>query len=150
MRSSSAVRPSSGPRGASTMASCMWPISCRRCLKSPAPAIRNHERAQNCPRSYGKSWGPMLAGQTDSPRTKEDYIAWEIFGNCAVRQGDWKIRQEYKSFGKGEWELFNLATDPGERKDLAAEHPDKLKAMTDALGSICQGQQRSPAQPLYV
>jgi arylsulfatase len=47
-----------------------------------------------------------------------------------VIQGGWKIRWEYKPFGKGDWELFNIAVDPGERKDLAAEHPDKLKAMT--------------------
>jgi arylsulfatase len=78
---------------------------------------------------FGKSWGPMLAGQAESPRTGEDYLAWEIFGNRALRQGDWKVRWEYKPFGKSDWELFNLATDPAERKDLAAERPDKLKAM---------------------
>ena len=71
----------------------------------------------------------MLAAQADSPRTIEDYLAWEIFGNRAVRQGDWKIRWEYKPLGKGEWELFNIAADPAERKDLAAERPDKLKAL---------------------
>jgi arylsulfatase A-like enzyme len=81
------------------------------------------------PPLMGKSWGPMLAGQTESPRTEKDYLGWEIFGNRAVRQGDWKIRWEYKPLGKGEWELFNLAADPAERKDLAAEQPDKLKAM---------------------
>jgi arylsulfatase len=31
--------------------------------------------------------------------------------------------------GRGDWELFDLAADPGELKDLAAEHPDKLKEM---------------------
>jgi len=77
----------------------------------------------------GKSWVPVLAGKMESPRTMQDYLAWELFGNRAVRQGDWKIRWEYKSFGKGDWELFNLASDPAERKDLAAERPDKLKAM---------------------
>jgi arylsulfatase len=77
----------------------------------------------------GKSWGPVLAGRAESPRTDQDYLAWEIFGNRAVRQGDWKIRWEYKSFGKAGWELFNLASDPAERKDLAAEHPDRLRAM---------------------
>jgi arylsulfatase len=81
------------------------------------------------PALIGKSWNPMLAGKTESPRNGEDYLAWEIFGNRAVRQGDWKIRWQYKSFGKGDWELFNVAKDPGERKDLAAEHPDKLKQM---------------------
>ena len=54
---------------------------------------------------------------------------WEIFGNRAVRQGDWKLRWQWKPFGKGDWELFNLAADPAERKDLAAEHPDKVKAL---------------------
>ena len=71
----------------------------------------------------------MLAGQAESPRTDQDYLAWEIFGNRAVRQGDWKLRWQYKPFGKGDWELFNLATDPAERKDLAAERPDKVKAL---------------------
>ena len=61
--------------------------------------------------------------------TPTDYIAWEIFGNHAVRQGDWKLRWQYKPFGKGEWELFNLATDPAERKDLAAEKPEKVREM---------------------
>jgi arylsulfatase len=77
----------------------------------------------------GKSWGPVLAGQAESPRTEQDYLAWEIFGNHAVRQGDWKLRWEYKPLGKGDWELFNLATDPAERKDLAAEYPDKVRTL---------------------
>ncbi len=81
------------------------------------------------PALLGKSWGQVLAGQAESPRTEQDYLAWEVFGNRAVRQGKWKLRWEYKSFGKGDWELFDLAADPGERKDLAAERPDKLKAM---------------------
>jgi arylsulfatase len=77
----------------------------------------------------GKSWSRVLAGQVESPRTAQDYLGWEIFGNRAVRQGDWKIRWQYKSYGKGDWELFNLATDAAERKDLAAERPDKLREM---------------------
>ncbi len=89
---------------------------------------KTHE-GRELPPLIGKSWNPMLAGQADSPRTAEDYLAWEIFGNRAVRQGDWKIRWEYKPLGKEEWELFNLATDPAERRDLSAERPDKLKAL---------------------
>jgi arylsulfatase len=81
------------------------------------------------PPLMGKSWNRMLAGHADSPRNGEDYLAWEIFGNRAVRQGDWKIRWEYKPFGKGDWELFDLAADPGERQDLAKERPDKLQAL---------------------
>jgi arylsulfatase len=81
------------------------------------------------PPLMGKSWVPVLAGKAESPRTEKDYLAWEIFGNHAVRQGDWKLRWEWKPFGKGEWELFNLKDDPAERKDLAAARPDKVKAL---------------------
>jgi arylsulfatase len=81
------------------------------------------------PELMGKSWGKVLAGEVESPRTDQDFLAWEIFGNRAVRQGDWKLRWQYKPLGKGDWELFNLVADPAERKDLAAEHPDKVKAL---------------------
>jgi len=81
------------------------------------------------PALIGKSWNKMLAGEADSPRTEKDYIAWEIFGNRALRQGDWKIRWQHKPFGKGDWELFNLASDPAERVDLAGQQPERLKTL---------------------
>jgi arylsulfatase len=84
---------------------------------------------QELPPLMGKSWGPMLAGKAESPRDAQDFLAWELFGNRAVRQGNWKLRWQYKPLGKGEWELFDLAADPAERKDLAAQQPAKLKAM---------------------
>jgi arylsulfatase A-like enzyme len=77
----------------------------------------------------GKSWVPVLAGQAESPRSADDVLAWEIFGNRAVRQGDWKLRWQIKPFGKSDWELFDLAADPAERNDLAAERPEKVKEM---------------------
>lgn len=90
------------------------------------PAVQN---GRPLPPLLGKSWVSVLAGHAESPRTDQDSLAWEIFGNRAVRQGDWKARWEYKSIGKGAWELFNLVADPGERKDLAADRPEKLQAM---------------------
>jgi arylsulfatase len=89
---------------------------------------KTHE-GRELPALLGLSWSRVLAGQADSPRTEQDYLAWELFGNRAVRQGGWKLRWEYEPFGKGNWELFNLAADPAERKDLAAEHPDKLQEL---------------------
>jgi arylsulfatase len=84
---------------------------------------------QEPPPLIGKSWVKTLAGEEKSPRSEQDYLAWEIFGNRAVRQGDWKLRWQYKPYGTEEWELFNLATDVAERHDLAAQHPEKVKAL---------------------
>lgn len=81
------------------------------------------------PPMIGKSWTKVLAGEAESPRNAQDYVAWELFGNRALRQGDWKLRWEYAPFGKSDWELFHLAKDPSERKDLAAANPTKLKEM---------------------
>jgi len=86
-------------------------------------------QGRELPPLFGTSWGRVLAGQAESPRTEQDYLAWEVFGNRALLQGEWKLRWEYKSFGKGQWELFNLAADPAERKDLAAERPEKVQAL---------------------
>jgi arylsulfatase A-like enzyme len=82
------------------------------------------------PALMGKSWSRVLAGQTESPRTEQDYLAWELFGNRTVLQGEWKLRWQFKPLGTGKWELFSVATDPAERKDLAVERPDKVKALT--------------------
>jgi arylsulfatase len=89
---------------------------------------RTHQ-GRELPPLIGKSWMPLLAGQAESVRTDQDYLAWEVFGNRAVRQGEWKLRWQYKPYGKGDWELFNVAKDPAERKDLAAQNPDKVKAL---------------------
>jgi arylsulfatase A-like enzyme len=84
---------------------------------------------QVAPPLIGKSWVKLLAGEEESPRSGQDYLAWEIFGNRAVRQGDWKLRWQYKPYGTEQWELFNLADDVAERHDLASAQPDKVKAL---------------------
>jgi arylsulfatase len=90
------------------------------------PETINGEKA---PPLIGTSWMDVLAGKKESPRSDKDYMAWEVFGNRAVRQGDWKVRWQFKPFGTEEWELFNLAEDVAERHDLAAKHPDKVKQL---------------------
>ena len=93
---------------------------------TPYPA---EQAGKPLPPLIGKSLTPVLIGTSVSVRTDKDYLAWELFGNRAVRQGDWKIRWEFEPLGKGTWELFNVTTDPGERHDLAAQNPEKLAAL---------------------
>jgi arylsulfatase len=72
----------------------------------------------------GRSLLPVLADPAAEVRGPEDWVAWELFGNRAVRMGDWKLVSTCAPMGTGEWELFDLATDPGETRDLAAERPE--------------------------
>jgi arylsulfatase len=84
---------------------------------------------QKLPPLMGKSWTNVLHGNAASPRTKQDYLAWELFGNRAVIQGNWKLRWEFASFGKSDWELFDLSVDPAERNDVATQYPQKVQEL---------------------
>jgi len=78
----------------------------------------------------GKSLVPLLAGHTDAIRDEKDWVGWEMFGNRAVRQGDWKILNILGAAGgSGQWQLFNLRNDPAESTDLSQREPARLKEM---------------------
>jgi len=73
----------------------------------------------------GKSWVGTLDGSVQSPRSPDDWLGWELFGNRALRQGDWKITWLYEPLGTGDWQLFNLDEDPGEQYDLSVKFSEK-------------------------
>jgi arylsulfatase len=73
----------------------------------------------------GKSWVQMLNGGAQSPRRPDDWLGFELFGNRAIRQGDWKISWHFRPFGTWDWQLFNLDADPGEQYDLSEKFPKK-------------------------
>ncbi len=53
-------------------------------------------------------------------------LFWEHLGNCAIREGDFKLVKEYP---QKEWDLYNLKTDPNELINLADQMPDIVKEM---------------------
>lgn len=99
-------------------------------LELAGASYPKEHNGKKLPPMIGKSWANLLAGKAKALRDESDVLAWEVFGNQALRRGDWKIRWQYKPFGKEAWELFNLAEDPAERVDLAAKHPDKVAELT--------------------
>ena len=65
---------------------------------------------------------PVIANGDPSPRTEIVYNVDPFMGG--VREGDWKL--VWKAALPPKIELFNLADDPAEANDLAAEFPDKV------------------------
>jgi arylsulfatase len=95
-----------------------------------AGAKHPSETNKNLAPLRGKSLAPLLNGKTESVRTEADWIGEELFGNRMIRQGEWKLSYIQKTAGgSGEWELFNLETDPAETTDLSKKEPAKTKAM---------------------
>ncbi len=90
----------------------------------------------------GESFLPILRGDNDFTRRKP--IFWEHQGNCAVRDGKWKLvrrRCEVDGDLRGEercgdgdldsrgWELYNMEDDRTELHDLSCENRERVKRM---------------------
>lgn len=68
----------------------------------------------------GVSIVPTLLDQPAKQKSR-DHHYWEAAPAQALRQGDWKV---YRGAPNRTVELYNLAADIGETRDIAAEHPE--------------------------
>ncbi len=90
---------------------------------------------------------PALLGQSKTGRT---WVVEESSG-IAIRKGDWKMIPPHRGMdivmkdeegrmrintGMAVPQLFNLAEDPGEAKNVAKDHPDMVKDLTGLLTTI--------------
>ena len=78
------------------------------------------------------SFAKQLVGANPKPAPRPPII----HDRRTVRDGDWKLilpknRRNQKQASQGE--LYNLADDPGEQKNLFVANPAKAKALTDRL-----------------
>ena len=69
----------------------------------------------------GVSLVPTLTGAPAAQQRTREYHYWEAAPQQAVRVGDWKL---YRAAPERPVELYQLARDIGETKDLAAEQPE--------------------------
>lgn len=82
-----------------------------------------------CPTdSDGISFVPELKGEqaTGRKQPEHEYLYWEHVQQVAVRQGPWKA---IRPTNGPTWELYNLADDISETRDIAAERPDVLQKL---------------------
>lgn len=79
---------------------------------------------------------PFLTGEkTTAPHDTLFFRTGGPGGNNAVRRGNWKLVR----LGKGEPELYDLAADIGESKNIAAEHPQVVKELVTAIAEWEKG-----------
>jgi arylsulfatase len=75
---------------------------------------------QPVPAAPGVSLAPTFARDVGVAR---DELWWQHEGNRAIRVGDWKLVAAGKDAA---WELYDLATDRTETRDIADRHPDRV------------------------
>jgi arylsulfatase A-like enzyme len=92
------------------------------------PTIAEATGAKTPANIDGLSLLPTLIGEKAAghAQKKHDFLYWEINGWTAIRQGNWRAVRPPR--GRG-WELYDLAADPSESKDIAAANPELLKKL---------------------
>ncbi|MDA3823177.1 MAG: sulfatase-like hydrolase/transferase, partial [Bacteroidales bacterium] len=68
----------------------------------------------------------LLPAFLDEKSERSKPLFWEWNNGQAVRVGDWKLVRSGK---ENSWDLYNLASDPTETKNLASDYPEKIISM---------------------
>ncbi len=91
-------------------------------------------RGNPLPRPEGVSLRPAFDGRP----LPERIMCWEHEGNAAALEGEWKLLLNFSASAtgtgvneaeRGDWELYDLAADPTETRNIASRHPDRLRRM---------------------
>jgi arylsulfatase/uncharacterized sulfatase len=77
----------------------------------------------------GHSLLPILQGKATRVRGPDEVLGYELSGNRAVFKGDYKLLSNLAPVGDGQWHLYNIATDPGETRDLKDEMPELFQSL---------------------
>ena len=82
----------------------------------------------------GISFGPLLRGE--KVQEQHQYLYWEFpeyGGQQAVIIGNFKALRKGMHNGNEVFELYDLANDPLETKDISADHPDIMKRVQEII-----------------
>ncbi|HEX5282645.1 MAG TPA: arylsulfatase [Bryocella sp.] len=108
------------------------------CLEAAGAAMPAKSKAGTKPLPLeGKSLLPVMQGQQIEDR---GMIFWEHEGNCAVRDGKWKLVSAWPDT----WELHDMEADRTELHDLADAEPERVNRMAEAYRAWAR---RVGAQP---
>ena len=78
----------------------------------------------------GKSWVSYLSNKSNQVHDDDTVTGWELFGQQAIRKGQYKAVFIPKPLGPEKWQLYNIIKDPGETNDLASVEPKILEELT--------------------
>ena len=86
----------------------------------------------------GRSAWPLLRGASDRVHPPDEAIGYELMTTAALFRGDYKLVRNGPPTGNGEWMLFDLAQDPGEREDLSERQSARRASMIQDFDSYAQ------------
>lgn len=78
---------------------------------------------------------PLVSGGEHGKAKRDISVArgMEVAAIAALYKGDWKLQKIPAPSGDGKWRLYNLASGPGDMRDLQHDFPEIFKQ----LKSVC-------------
>ncbi|MFV0592047.1 MAG: arylsulfatase [Draconibacterium sp.] len=111
------------------------------------PTVGELTGAQTPENIDGISFLPTLLGKEQK---EHDYLYWEFHemgGRKAIRKGNWKfIHNKVNKPEETTTELYNLETDPGEEKNVAADYPEVVQEMETLMSGASTPSEIFPFQ----
>ena len=96
----------------------------------------------------GKTLVPVLAENQPQVRGEDEGFGYELGGNEAWFQGDYKL--VFNRYGDSpDWQLFNLRADPAETRDLSKAEPARFDAMRASYDAWAEARGVLPVAPEY-
>ena len=80
----------------------------------------------------GRSMAGVLSGGSQQIYDASAFVGGEMGNGKWMRQGNLKAVSISKPYGPAQWQLFDVAKDPGETRDLSKEQPEMLKKLQAA------------------
>lgn len=95
----------------------------------------------------GKSMIPYLSRTAEQVHPADEAIVFELHGQRAVRQGSWKLVWLTEPWGKPQWALYDLASDPAEQNDVSDRNPERKQALEAAWAAFAKETQIPETPP---
>lgn len=115
--------------------------TCAEILEATLPADAGEDSVSVLPALLGTAKGPLREATIHQSASRE----------LAIRQGPWKLVFAGKGKGKREDKqetaLYDLATDIGETRNVAADHPDVVQRLTALMKRFIANGRSTPGAP---
>lgn len=98
-------------------------------LKTPYPETFENK---DLPPLQGKSFAEALKGSKNEIHEASEFFIDDFQGMASIVQGDFKLLNTDDPSDNDKFKLYNLKTDPGEKKNIRSNHRQQIRLMLEA------------------